>query len=135
MKSFLISYNNNTLFMLVINMSRDNSALSVDVISQYDRHWFDNVILEAQMTIDEILLPIKAGDSSLTQDKMCFHLSPTDGTSVDSLSQAIEHTLVFYAYSKWCLKHGHIVDVDSYYANIKHLMLGVGCKFKRKNEK
>lgn len=136
MKNILTTFDNNVLFMLVINQSRRKSVLfGIDVMSQYDRVWFDNAMVSATFKVDEILLPITRLDSRLTQDEVQFSLSPIGGVQVDRIASLIEAALVALVYKQWCNERCVSYDEEESLLNLKHVVLGVGVKFNRKNEK
>lgn len=136
MQSFLITFNNNVLFRLVINLSRKKTAsLRVDVISQDDRDWFDSTIMAALSSVDKVLMPITLSRSGLKQDELCFMLSQPVNTSLETVADLIEKSLTSVVYRQWCQLHGFSFDDEDYLSELKRVVLGVGVKFKRKNEK
>lgn len=137
MKTFLITCNNNTLFRLVINLSRENAA-STDsgaIISEYDRHWFDNALLAAVYKVDKVLMPIAQSPGNLKQTEICFTVSQPQNTSLEILADLIEKSLITAVYRQWCGRCGFSCDGEESLCELKRVVLGVGGKFKRKNEK
>lgn len=137
MKTFLITIDNNVLFRLVINLSRNKtSSLGGDVLSQDNRDWFDNAIVRALASVDKVLLPITQSRSSSKQDELCFTLQQPENTSIETIADLIERSLTSIVYGQWCKLRGFSSDDDEdYLSELKRVVLGVGVKFKRKNEK
>lgn len=136
MKYFLITYNNNVLFRLVINLSRNKTAfLKVGVISQDDRDWFDRTIVTALSSVDKVLMPVTLSRSCLKQDELCFTLLQPENTSLETVADLIEKSLTTIVYRQWCRSYGSSFDDEDSLSELKRVVLGVGVKFKRKNEK
>lgn len=137
MKTFLITFNNNVLFRLVINMSRNKAASfgNVGIITENDREWFDRTVITAVSSVDRVLLPITLSRSSIGQVEVRFTLSQPENISLDILADLMEKALTSIVYRQWCLLHGFSSEEEDHLAEIKRIVLGIGVKFKRKNEK
>ncbi|MBE9487882.1 MAG: hypothetical protein IMY73_01745 [Bacteroidetes bacterium] len=127
-----IEFENEKMFRNAINITR--LSLKLQPITINDRDWFDNAFVNS---IEEILEVMKPVFMSLEHKdtKVVFNLSLGENILPSRIGEAMERTLLFFVFKRWRKTQGVEINCEEVSSSLKHIVLGVGANFKRKNVK
>ena len=127
-----IEFNREKLFRNAINITR--LSLKLQPISTKNREWFDDVLINSIDEIIEVIRPVFISTEE-SETTITFNLSLGENIQPSRLGESIERTLLFFICKRWRKNQGVEMESEEVVSSLKHIVLGVGAKFKRKNIK